>query len=219
VQDTSELASRYDVVNETLTLGGRSFELLHPRSAEDLLSEEEFAVDERIPYWAEVWPSARVLAERLVAMPGTGRRCLELGCGAGWCAVAALAAGFDLTATDYYTEALEFVRYNAARNQLPEPAVRMVDWRKLPDDLGTFDLVAAADVLYERPYAALVAEAIHRTLSADGTALVTDPGRQHARTFVDECTARGLRVSAREQTIWPWDTTQVTVDVYELRRE
>ena len=33
----------------------------------------------------------------------------------------ALAAGFSVTAIDYYHEALEFVRLNAARNGLPVP--------------------------------------------------------------------------------------------------
>ena len=42
--------------------GSRS---LKPRTADDLISEDEYAVDERLPYWAELWPSGRVLADRL----------------------------------------------------------------------------------------------------------------------------------------------------------
>src|SRR5690606_17922121 len=126
----------------------------------ELLDEQEFNRDGRIPYWAELWPSARVLADQLALLSASGRCLLELGCGAGLCAVAASLVGFRVTATDYYSEALEFVRLNAERNALPIPAVRMVDWRALPADLGQFDLVVAADVLYEPPYTALVAQVI-----------------------------------------------------------
>jgi predicted nicotinamide N-methyase len=68
--------------------------------------------DERLPYWADVWPSARVLAERVATMQVDDRRFLELGCGAGLVSVAAAIAGFDITATDYYEEALRFTALN-----------------------------------------------------------------------------------------------------------
>ena len=61
---------------------------------------------------------------------------LELGCGCGLAVLAGLAAGFSVTAIDYYPEALEFVRLNALLNQLPAPETMVVDWRNYPDDLS-----------------------------------------------------------------------------------
>ncbi len=50
-------------------------------------------------------------------------RLLELGCGSGLAVMSALAAGFEVTAVDYYPEALEFVLLNADLNGLPAPEV------------------------------------------------------------------------------------------------
>jgi len=70
----------------------------------------------------------------------------------------------------------------------------LVDWRGLPDDLGTFVRVVAADVLYERAYGPLVASVIDRTLGAGGVATVADPGRIAAEVFVRACEGLGLEL-------------------------
>lgn len=186
------LVARYSTVISRVDLFGKVFELLHPRSADDLLDEAEFDRDERIPYWAEVWPSARMLAEHVIQAEGHGKRLLELGCGIGLASIAGVTRGFDATATDYHEEALEFVRYNALAAGLPGIGVRMVDWRQFPTDLGLFDLVIAGDVLYERPHSALVANAIARSLAPNGKAWITHPNRPPSVTFGDECRQRGL---------------------------
>ena len=214
---SAPLLGRFDIVETRIVLAGRVLEFLRPRSADDLLDEEEFERDERIPYWAEIWPSARVLADRLVQQPGTGRRCLELGCGVGTVCLAALLAGFETLGTDYYPDALAFTRLNAARNGLPEPGTRMVDWRDYPADIQGFDVVAAADVLYEKPYAALVAAAMARSLARGGLGIVADPGRPRAQAFPDDV---GATVSGAINLHVVFDEGQspVTVDIYEVRR-
>lgn len=188
------LRAKFDVVEHRLTVGGKTFNLRHPRSADDLIDDAAFDRDERLPYWAEIWPSAYVLAERILAEDGTGRTLLELGCGAGLATIAALAAGFEVTAIDYYAEALQFVELNAALNGLPTPKARVVDWRDYPADLTGFDVVIAADVLYEREYCRLVANAMRQSLLSGGLGLLTDPQRVKAEPFPAECRAQGLQV-------------------------
>ena len=61
-----------------------------------------------------------------------------------------------------------------------------MDWRKLPDDLGTFDVVAASDVLDERPQAALVAAVLARTIAPGGVGLVSDLSRRSAKVSAKE---------------------------------
>src|SRR5262245_35839510 len=173
------LRARFDVVEHQLTVGGRIFDLRHPRSADDLISDEEFNRDERLPYWAEVWPSAYVLAQEISAHsvePGRSkRRLLELGCGCGLATLTAQACGFETVAVDYYAEALEFFRLNSLLNDVPVPVTRVVDWRSYPDDLRGFDFVVAADVLYERDYCRLIAAAFRQSLRPGGLGLLTDP--------------------------------------------
>jgi predicted nicotinamide N-methyase len=115
-QTLAELGGQFDVVRTDLPLGGRVVRMHHPRNADELIDEDAFAVDERLPYWADIWPSARVLADRVAAMRVDERRLLELGCGAGLVSVAAAMAGFEVTATDYYDEALRFTALNVLVN-------------------------------------------------------------------------------------------------------
>jgi predicted nicotinamide N-methyase len=210
------LERRFRTRRTAVAAGGHTIELVHPASPEDLIDEEEFERDERLPYWADVWPSAVVLARRVAGTAGAGRALLELGCGAGLVAAAATLAGFDVTATDYYEDALLFTRVNVARNAGREAAVRIVDWRALPSDLGTFDVVVASDVLYEHTYGTLVAAAVARSLRPAGLAIIADPGRLAAGDFVDAARARGLEVWTADRIRHQHGTVTQTIDLYEL---
>jgi predicted nicotinamide N-methyase len=185
-----------DLVTSAVEAGGAKVVLRKPRSAESLISEDDFAGDERLPYWADIWPSSRALAGVVRGLEGTGRSLLELGCGVGLVSITALRAGFTVTATDYYRDAMAVTRLNAMRLAGDGDArlhTRYVDWRALPDDLGRFDVVCAADVLYEREYATLVAETIHKTLAPGGMALVADPGRSALTPFRAHAASIGLQ--------------------------
>jgi predicted nicotinamide N-methyase len=213
------LRSRFDVVEQVVSLGGRTYELFKPRSPDELIDEADFNRDERLPYWADVWPSALALAEPIAREARPGRRFLELGCGVGYVCAVAARAGFDVLATDYYADALQFTVVNSLRNGLPTPATRLVDWRELPLDLGLFDLVVAADVLYERDYPALIAAAIEQTLAPGGLGLVADPGRRGAEPFAVECRARGLSINRRSQAAHDNGSVRHTVDLYQIGRD
>lgn len=214
----ASLRRRFELAQTELSIAGREYRLLRPRNLDDLISEEDFAIDERIPYWADVWASAPILAERIAGIPGTGKRLLELGCGIGLPALVAAESGFEVLATDYYADALEFTEANAERNGVAGIDTRLVDWRKLPADLGTFDVVLAADVLYEQPQAALVAEVLSLCLERDGWALISDPGRRTAEALVAECSARELTADRIARVPIMDAGTQLTVSIYEVRR-
>ncbi len=216
------LRRRYDVVDASLECKGRLWELLRPRSAESMLDEEAFDRDGRIPYWAEVWPSGEILAERIASerRGAAGRTLLELGCGVGLLSLVAVDSGYrsrNVLASDYYPEALDFVRANAWLNRLQEPRTAMLDWRAMPEDLPTFDRVVAADVLYEPEHTDLVIGAILRTLADDGIAMVADPGRPTAARFADRCERAGL-VVRRDRTPLQNAGLTMTIDIYSLAR-
>ena len=211
-----KLRRRFRTVVSDVPVGGGTLSLLHPASAEELISEEDFLVDERLPYWADVWPSSRILADHVSRRTRSGKRMLELGCGVGLVTATALLAGHDVTATDYYDDALLFTRVNGWRIARREPATRLVDWRALPEDLGRFDLVIAADVLYERPYGRVVAEAVAHTLGRGGEAVVADPGRVAANDFVSTARALGLTVAATRVPFRDGDIKQ-TITLFTAR--
>jgi len=211
-----DLRARFDVVEGTVRVAGRDVTLLRPRSADALISEADFVNDERLPYWADVWPSSIVLAGHVAAMRGTGRRLLELGCGLGLVAAHAARAGFDVLATDYYEDALRFAALNVRRVAGVAPATLHLDWRALPAELPRFDIVLASDVLYEPAYAELVADVLARTLAPRGEAWIADPGRLAAGMFVDECARRGIQLERARRVPWVDGDIRQTITLYRL---
>ena len=197
----AELVRRFRTVTRTLRVAERDVALLSPANADDLISEDDYVADERLPYWADLWPSAQILANEVAIMRLGGQRVLELGCGLGVVALGAALAGADVTATDYYEDALLFAQLNVAAATGRSIVTRMVNWVALPEDLGKFDVVLASDVLYEHRYAAMMADAIAKTLVRGGEAIVADPGRIALDEFLEECSDRGL---ASEPDVRPY---------------
>jgi len=227
----ADLDRRFVLGTAEVTLGGERITLEKPRNPDDLISEADFARDERLPYWADLWPAAVVLADhllterRLMGEVSHHPRALELGCGIGLVTIAAMRAGYDVVATDYYEDALLFAARNAWRANGREPAVRMVDWRAVPDDLGTYDLILAADVLYERPHATLISALLARALSPDGRALISDQGRVALHEFLDALGPLGLThrtVHQERRPVHPpapeGSFAHHTITIYEIRR-
>lgn len=211
-----DLERRFRTTTRTVQIGGRDIELLSPANADDLISEDDYVKDERLPYWADLWPSARILAGEVRTMRLAGERVIELGCGLGLVAIGAALAGAEVTATDYYDDAILFASLNVAETTGRTIAARMVDWSAMPADLGRFDVVLTSDVLYEPRYASLVARAIAATLVRGGEAIVADPGRIACADFLNECRDRGLVVS--DSTPHPYVDGKIrqTITLYKL---
>ena len=172
--------------SESIVVAGVALDLLRPESPEALIDEDEFAVDEFLPYWAELWPAARVLAEALPDVRGL--RVVELGCGLGLPSLVAAARGADVTATDWARDAIELLRENARRNGLPLTA-EVRDWREPWAE--RFDLAVAADVLYERRN---VEPVLERLLELASSSLVALAGRPYEDAFLTLAEASGKRV-------------------------
>lgn len=196
-----------------------------------------------MPYWALLWPSGLALAETLLKQhkgachaplqerhederhpPLRGHRVLELGCGLGVTAIAALLCGADLWAADCYAEALLFARHNSLRNAGRAPRTLLLDWRGEAGRAaclaaGPFDALLAADVLYEPENIAPLLALVPRLLAPGGVFWLAEPGRKVSLAFVAAAHAAGWRdeqtVYARE---WPpdGDYARVTVHRYSL---
>jgi predicted nicotinamide N-methyase len=212
------LNRRFRTSVEDATIDAHTFSILRPANSDDLIREEDFVKDERLPYWADVWPSSLILAGKLLELDGHGKIALELGCGVGLSTLAATTAGYDVLSTDYYEDALDVTRANVFRNLGTLARTRLVDWRHLPDDLGRFDLVFASDVLYEKEYAELLPVILDRLLAPAGMALFADPGRVAAPVFVEACAQHGLAIRQKESRPFEVGEIRQTIDLYGIER-
>ncbi|MDA1080893.1 MAG: methyltransferase domain-containing protein [Gemmatimonadetes bacterium] len=215
--DLTALDDRFTVAFTDVEMPGGSCRIMHPRNADDLISEADYVKDERLPYWADIWPSSLALARSFSSLSAQPGRVLELGCGLGLVTIAALRAGHDVMATDYYPDALLFARRNAIAAVGRAPGTRMANWRHWPPDAGRFDVVVASDVLYEPAYAGLVAGIISSSLVPDGVAFVADPGRLALPAFLEACDQRGLDVTVRMQVPHHDGAIHQVITIHEIR--
>lgn len=211
-----------EAVTRRVEVAGASIEISLPPSAEDLIDEAEYARDERLPYWAELWPSARVLADEMARREIAGLRILELGCGVALPSIVALRGGADPLATDWYDVALEWARANARRAAGRDLATMVVDWFQPPDALvalAPFDLVIGADVLYESRNGGALLELLPGLVPPGGELLIADPRRPDAASLLAPLHERGWTEDVREvQYEGPRDESGAVVRLHSLRR-
>jgi predicted nicotinamide N-methyase len=181
--DSRERLKQLDLVEAEVQLPARTLSVLRPRDAEALLDEEAFEQEEFLPYWAELWSSGEALAREVAERDVAGFRVVELGCGLALPSLAAAMGGAHVLATDWSPDAVELAQENARRNAL-ELETALVRWSE-PDALlerAPWDLVLAADVLYERRN---VDELLAVLPKLGKDVLIADPGRPHAKTFFE----------------------------------
>jgi predicted nicotinamide N-methyase len=177
-----------ELVLQSIELPSGELRLLQPEEAAALPDSGPVEWAPVAPYWAVLWRSGVALARELDGVALRGLRVVELGCGLAVPSLAAARAGATVLATDACAEALTLVARNATANDVRiETAI--VDWTK-PELLvrrAPFDMVLAADVLYERPSVAQLLSLLPRLARE---AWLADPGRPAGGAFVEQAGRR-----------------------------
>lgn len=170
-------------VTENVEVGALTLTVVHPPDAAELIDEEAFEHEEFLPYWAELWPSAVALARAVADRDVRGLHVVELGCGLAVPAIVAALGGARALATDWSPDALAYAARNARANGVELETLR-VPWSDAGELVarGPFDLVLAADVVYERRNVPQLLELLPRLA---GEALVADPGRPALPAFLE----------------------------------
>ncbi|MDH7576610.1 MAG: class I SAM-dependent methyltransferase [Bacillota bacterium] len=166
------------------SLPGLNLSLEIVANMEELITDPED--DERIPYWAELWPAARGLAQYIwESVDFRGESVLELGAGLGLPGLVAALKGGKVTITDYQPPALEIAARNASKNGIEGVTFVCADWRDFP--LGArFDWIIGSDILYNPRSNPYVAQIIERNLAPGGQLLFAHPGRKVTNDFIRE---------------------------------
>jgi predicted nicotinamide N-methyase len=184
-----------ELVTQSVELPGGELRLLQPSESAELPDSEAVEWAPLAPYWSVLWRSGTALARELDREALRGLRVVELGCGLAVPSIAAARAGAIVLATDACGDALDLLARNAEANGVELETAR-VDWTKPAELLerAPFDLVLAADVLYERASVALLLGLLPRLAPE---ACVADPGRPAAGAFMEEAARRGWQAETR----------------------
>jgi predicted nicotinamide N-methyase len=170
-------------VRHQLELPGGPLTLMQPADAAELPDDGPVEWAPLVPYSTVLWRSGMALARELDGVELRGRRVVELGCGLGVPSLVAARAGAEVLATDADDEALELVERNARENGLSLETA-CVEWAAAEELVarGPFDLVLAADVLYERVSVAPLLSLLPRL---GGEVWLADPGRPTTSMFLE----------------------------------
>jgi predicted nicotinamide N-methyase len=191
------------LLREQVFVEGRAYLLQRPADSDRLIDHpavrDAFAADDYLPYWADLWPAARMLAKALVRepwpaealAPATRWHALEVGCGLGLPGVVALSLGLRVTFSDYDATALQFAAHNARLNGYADFDLLTMDWRDPPRGVK-FRLILASDLIYEMRNVAPLVGLIAALLAPDGECLLTDQDRVPSHVLRGALTARGL---------------------------
>jgi predicted nicotinamide N-methyase len=197
------LAAIPDRQVEVVLIEGFRFEVERPTDSYALLDDpivlEAHERDEYMPYWADIWPAARMLAKAVAkedwsGYPKAGDKleALELGCGLGVPGLTALACGLRVTFSDYDLTAMRFAANNARRNKLYEFKTLPLDWRCPPADFKV-PVILGADLTYETRNIDPLVKLICKVLDPDGVCLLTDQDRTPAPLLREALGYAGMR--------------------------
>lgn len=192
-----------ELVRETVFVGDRTFRIERPTDSDALFDHpwvrSAYAADGYTPYWARLWPSARMLAKVVLRENWEPYprpvHVLELGCGLGLAGIACLARGLRVTFSDVDETALRFAATNARHNGYFDFSTLPIDLRCPPDDVK-YPVVIGSDLMYEERLVDPLVRLLRAVLAPGGVCLITDPDRPPARVFRWKLLEAGYEVTA-----------------------
>ncbi|MAT40145.1 MAG: hypothetical protein CL946_11140 [Ectothiorhodospiraceae bacterium] len=192
----SDFSSQYNVLERRFQINDRTLTIISPADINDLIekiSSKQFIIDERLPYWAEVWHSGIALAKTIDSCPALveGKDILDMGCGLGITGVIAGLYADKVTFADYEPDALIASEINALKNGIvTEAAYECLDFRQPPG--RKWEVVIAADVVYEKRFREPLLKFFSEAVADSGIILITEPNRTVATGFFDDAVEAGF---------------------------
>jgi len=191
-----------ETVEETVYIAGYRFRINRPAESDKLFDHpwvrSAYAADQYIPYWATLWPAARMLAKAVVRESWETYRqpihVLEVGCGLGLAGIACLARGLTVTFSDVDETALIFAGANAQLNGFDTFKTIPIDFRSPPHD-RKYPIVIGSDLMYEERLVNPLVGLLKAVLAPGGLCLIADPDRTAARVFKWKLQEAGYEVT------------------------
>lgn len=191
-------------IDHTWTIKRADMEKLWEEMTEQIPSSWEN--DERLPYWAELWPSSLAMAKWLKSQEEIirGRSCLDMGCGLGFTSLCAAHLGAYVLGVDYEEAAITLACENAELNQISlrtweemqslnftqseahkgSVDFRCMDWRRPCIASKSVDILFASDIVYEKAFIEPVLNFLEYSLAEQGICWIAEPSRSIFNYFL-----------------------------------
>ena len=165
-----QLRKKYKTEFDNLRIRDCELRILQVSDIEPLLNgKDPFEDVTTFPFWVRLWEAALILADTMAGMPvSANNRLLELGAGLAAPGLAAAAAGYQVTLSDYEAHILDFQRVSAAANDLKNVEFRIIDWNK-PPEMVQFDTIIGAEILFREDFFKPILNIFRRYLAPGGT--------------------------------------------------
>ena len=215
----NRIREKYSLTFDSLKMGGHTIRLLKVADLEQFLEGKDPLEDvSQFPFWIRLWDAAMILSYVLGAHTATGgKRLLELGAGLGAPGLAAAAAGFDVTLSDYEDIIMDFQKVSAAASGLTNVSFCHLDWLN-PPDIEPFDVLAGAEILFRDEFFEPLLNIFKTCLKPDGMIyLAHDAKRQSLGKFLKIAQA-DFDIAIKEQSIIR-DGKKIRVVVNRLRHK
>ncbi|HBT96869.1 MAG TPA: methyltransferase [Desulfobulbaceae bacterium] len=182
---------------------------------EFLGGKDPFADVTTFPFWVKLWDAAVILAYLLRQLPKEpGQTLLELGAGLAVPGLAAQAAGFKVTLSDYEQIILDFQRVSATASGLPATRSVMLDWLN-PPELGRFSVLAGAEILFREEFFQPLLTVFRRYLAPDGQIFLAHDAMRRSLPKFLALAEKDYRITVNEQKI-KRDGEDITIIVNRL---
>ena len=215
----NRIKAKYKLTFDRFEVGNKQLRLLKIADLEEFLEgKDPFADVSQFPFWIRLWDAAMVLAYILGSQHDTkGKKLLELGAGLGAPGLAAAAAGYAVTISDYEEIIMDFQKVSAAASGLAGISFIHLDWLN-PQKLEPFDVLAGAEILFRDAFFEPLLEIFKTLLKPDGLIfLAHDANRQSLSKFL-RLADKDFDIAIKKQTIRR-DGKEKIIIVNKLRRK
>ena len=215
----NRIRAKYRLTFDRFEVGEKRLRLLKIADLEEFLDgKDPFANVSEFPFWIRLWDAAMVLAYILGSQQdATGKQLLELGAGLGAPGLAAAAAGYAVTMSDYEDIIIDFQRVSAAASGLKGINFVHLDWLD-PQKLGPFDVLAGAEILFRDDFFQPLLGIFSSLLKPGGSIfLAHDATRQSLPKFLT-LAAKDFDIAIKKQIIKK-DGKEKTIIVNRLRHK
>ena len=216
----NRIKSKYSLSFDRLKIGEHTLRLLKVADLQEFIGDTDpFADVSQFPFWVKLWDSAILLSYVLTAIPERkGKTLLELGAGLGAPGLAAAAAGFTVTISDYEEIIRDFQMVSAAASGLKDVRFTFLDWLS-PPALPPFDVLAGAEILFREEFFQPLLNVFSTYLKPDGVIYLAHDARRKSLPKFLQLAEKDYVIAVNTQTISKEGTDRTIVINRLVRRQ